>query len=104
MAGSGDSLLNGRDVKLRRGIRRRKWELGDGVEGRRVLAGAVKFTLQVELDYFHIAQGHADVFVSHHLHERRQADAEAHHLCGEGVTKPVGVDVAGATRRSGHFR
>jgi len=44
------------------------------VEYKRVLTGAVKFTLQVELDDFYIAHGHADVFVPEHLHERRQAD------------------------------
>ena len=55
------------------------------MEYERVLTGAVKFTLQVKLDDFYIAHGHADVFVSQHLHERRQADAETHHLCGEGV-------------------
>jgi len=83
--GSGDTLTNGGEVNLGGGCTRRKWELGDGVEGGGALPSAVKFTLEVELDHFHIAQGHADVSVSHHLHKRRQADAEAHHLCREGV-------------------
>ena len=83
--GSGDTLANGSEVNPRGGCTRGKWELRDGVEGSRFLPSAVKFTLEIELDHFHIAQGHADVSVSHHLHKRRQADAEAHHLCSEGV-------------------
>jgi len=49
------------------------------------LPSAVKFPLEIELNHFDIAQGHADVAVSHHLHQGRQADAQAHHLGGEGV-------------------
>ncbi len=101
--GSGDSLADSRKISARGGSSRGKWELGDGIEGSRVSPSAVKFTLEVELDYFHIAQGHANVCVTQHLHEGQQADAEAHHLSCEGVTQPVGVDVAGATRRPGHF-
>jgi hypothetical protein len=82
---SGDTLANGGEVDPRRGCPRGKWELGDGVEGGRALPSAVKFTLEIELNHFHIAQGHADVSVSHHLHKRRQADAQANHLCREGV-------------------
>lgn len=67
------------------------------------MPSAVKFTLEIKLDYFHIAQGRADVLVSENLHERRQANAEAHHLGCEGVAQPVRVDPAGATRKPGHF-
>ena len=85
VAGSRDTLANGSEVNSRGGCARWKWQLRDGVEGGRALTSTVKFTLEIELDYFHIAQGHADVSVSHHLHKRREADAEAHHLCREGV-------------------
>ena len=62
--GSGDSLANSSEVDpLRSGGAGWKRELGNGVEYERVLTGAVKFTLQVELDDFYIAHGHADVFV-----------------------------------------
>ena len=83
--GCGDVLANASEVDLCGGCTRGKWELGDGVEGGHALPSAVKFTLEIELDHFHIAQGHADVSVSHHLHKRRQADAQAHHLGREGV-------------------
>jgi hypothetical protein len=71
------------------------------VEYERVLTGAVKFTLQIELDDFDIAHGHADVVVPHHLHERRQADPEPHHFRGEGVPQPVRIYPAGAAGRAG---
>jgi len=103
VVGSGDTLANGGEVDAGAGGSKGKWELGDGVEGNRILASAMKFALEVELDYFHIAQGHADVFVPQHLHERRQADAEAHHLSREGVPQPVRVDLASATRSPRHF-
>ncbi len=80
----GDVLANGSDVDSR-GASSGKGELGDGIKGGRFLASAVKFTLEIELNHFHIAQGHADVSMSHHSHKRRQADAQSHHLCGEGV-------------------
>ena len=74
MAGSGDGLANGGKVGLGAGDSSSgNGELGYGVEGSGVLPSAVKFTLEIKLDYFHIAQGHADVLVSEHLHERRQA-------------------------------
>ena len=60
--GSGDTLANGSEVNLRGGCTRGKWELGDGVEGGRVFPSAVKFTLQVELDHFHIAQMYCSTF------------------------------------------
>ncbi len=85
VVGCGDVLANGSDVDSRGGCSSGKWELGDGVKGGRFLASAVKFTLEIELNHFHIAQGHADVSMSHHSHKRRQADAQAHHLCREGV-------------------
>jgi hypothetical protein len=37
--------------------------------------------------------------VSEHLHERRQAKAEAHHLGCEGVAQPVRVDRKSQTNR-----
>jgi len=55
------------------------------------------------VDHFYIAQGHADVFVSQHLHERRQADPEADHLRSEAVTKPVRSYSAGAPCSPGAF-
>jgi len=73
------------------------------VEYERVLTGAVKFALQVELDDFYIAHGHTDVFVPQHLHERRQADPEPHHFRGEGVPQPVRIYAAGAARSPGGF-
>ena len=83
--GAGKCLTNGSQIKPRGDCRRESWELGDRVEGNRFFAGAVKFPLKIELNHFDIALGHADVAVSHHLHQGRQADAEAHHLGGEGV-------------------
>jgi len=74
MSGSRDSLANRSEIDLLRSCGGWQRELGNGVEYKRVLTGAVKFTLQVELDDFYIAHGHADVFVPEHLHERRQAD------------------------------
>ena len=68
MVSSGDALANGSEVDPRGGCTGGKWELGDGIEGRRALPSAVKFPLEIELNYFHIAQGHADVSVSHHSH------------------------------------
>jgi hypothetical protein len=59
------------------------------------LASAVKFALEIELDHFHIAQGHADVSVSHHLHKRRQADAEAHHQYRTGTVRRHGFGYGG---------
>ena len=104
MAGSGDGLANGGKVGLSGGDSSSgNGELGYGVEGSGVLPSAVKFTLEIKLDYFHIAQGHADVLVSEHLHERPQANAQAHHLGCEEVAQPVRVDPAGATRKPGHF-
>jgi hypothetical protein len=52
--------------------------------------------LPVELNHFDIAQGHADVFVAQHLHERRQTDTEADHFRSEGVPQPVRSYPAGA--------
>src|SRR5215472_14857129 len=98
MVGSSDTLANGSEVNLRGNRTRGKWELGDGKEGGCAFPSAVKFRLQVKLDHFHIAQGHADVSVSHHLHKRWQADPKAHHLGCEGVTKPVRIDPTGAAR------
>ena len=46
--GSGDALANGSEVDPRGGGTRGKWELGDGIEGRRALPSAVKFTLEIE--------------------------------------------------------
>ena len=97
-----DSLANRRDVDSH-------WSSGEGWKGKlrngveydRVLTGAVKFTLQVELDDSYIAQGHADIFVPQHLHECRQADPETHHFCCEGVTKPVRIYPAGAPSSPG---
>src|SRR5215469_10908508 len=103
MVGSGDALTNGSEVNLHGNFTRGKWKLGDGVERGGVLPSAVKFTLEVDLDHFHIAQGHADVSVSHHLHKRRQADAEAHHLGREGVPKAMGVDPTSAACSPGHI-
>jgi hypothetical protein len=43
--------------------------------------------------------GGFDVGVAHQLHQRRQADAGAHHIRGEGVSEPVGIgqlDAGGA--------
>ena len=85
LAGSRDTLANGSEVNSRGGCTRWKWQLGDGVEGGCALPSTVKFTLEIELNHFHIAQGHADVAMSHHSHKCRQADAQAHHLCREGV-------------------
>ena len=45
-----------------------------------ILAGLVEFALQVLLGDLHIPQGHADVFVTEQLHERREADPEPKHL------------------------
>ena len=56
MAGSRDTLANGSEVNSRGGCARWKWQLRDGVEGGRALTSTVKFTLEIELDYFHIAQ------------------------------------------------
>ena len=56
MAGSRDTLANGSEVNSRGGCARGKWELRDGVEGGRALTSTVKFTLEIELDDFHIAQ------------------------------------------------
>ena len=78
-------LTNASQINWRRDSSRKNWELGNRIEGSCFFACAVKFSLEIELDHFHIAQGHADVSVSHHLHQRRQTDAEAHHLGGEGV-------------------
>jgi hypothetical protein len=36
----------------------------------------VKFSLQIELRYLHIAKGHVDIFVSEQLHKHRQANTE----------------------------
>jgi hypothetical protein len=64
MMGSSDSLANSNEVdSLRSGGGGWKRELGNEVEYDGVLAGAVKFTLQIELDHFYIAHGHADIFV-----------------------------------------
>jgi hypothetical protein len=75
--GGDNRLTNGSQINPRGDCSRENWELGDRVEGSGFFACAVKFPLEVELDHFHIAQGHADVSVSHHLHQRRQPDAEA---------------------------
>jgi len=56
VVGRGDVLANGSDVDSRGGCSSGKWELGDGVKGGRFLASAVKFTLEIELNHFHIAQ------------------------------------------------
>jgi hypothetical protein len=77
-----DRLTNGSQVNPLRSCSRENWELGNRIEGSRFFAGTVKFPLEIELDHFHIAQGHADVSVSHHLHQRRQADAEARRNAG----------------------
>jgi hypothetical protein len=68
MMGSSDSLANSNEVdSLRSGGGGWKRELGNEVEYDGVLAGAVKFTLQIELDHFYIAHGHVDIFVPQHL-------------------------------------
>ena len=67
--GSSDTLANGSEVDARGDCTGGKWELGDGIEGGHALPSAVKFTFEIELDYFDIAQGHADVSVPHHLHK-----------------------------------
>ena len=55
VAGSRDTLANGSAVNSRGGRTRGKWQLGDGVEGGRALPSTVKFTLEIELDHFHIS-------------------------------------------------
>jgi len=52
VVGRGDSLANSREVDRRHDLISGKWELGDGVERSCVLAGAVKFALEIELDHF----------------------------------------------------
>ncbi len=52
VAGSGDTLANGSEVNSRGGSTRRKWQLGDGVEGGRALTSTVKFTLEIELNHW----------------------------------------------------
>jgi hypothetical protein len=104
MMGSSDSLANSNEVdSLRSGGGGWKRELGNEVEYDGVLAGAVKFTLQIELDHFYIAHGHVDIFVPQHLHECRQADPETHYFCCEGVPQPVRIYPAGASRSPGGF-
>jgi hypothetical protein len=51
----------------------------------RLLAGQVKFALEVLLEDLDIAQGRADVFVPEQLHQSRQTDAQTEHLRGIGV-------------------
>jgi len=55
VVGCGDVLANGGEVNPLGGCTRGKWELGDRVEGGRALPSAVKFTLEIELDHFHIS-------------------------------------------------
>ena len=83
--GADNRLTNGSQINPHGSCRRENWELGNGVEGSGFFAGTVKFPLEIELNHFHIAQGHADVSVSHHLHQRGQADAQTHHLGRERV-------------------
>src|ERR1700757_3699775 len=98
MASSGDRLANRGQIGTHgRGCSGEgERQLGNGMERSCVLTGTMKFTLQVELSNFYITQGHTDFFVTEHLQECRQADAETHHLSCEGVAKPVGNDPAGA--------
>lgn len=51
-----------------------------------VLAGHVKFTLQIRLGHLDVTQSHADVFVPQQLHESGETDAEPDHLGGIAVT------------------
>ena len=44
----------------------------------------------------HIDHRGLNLCVPHQLHERRQADAGAHHVGGKGMTKPVGVGLGHA--------
>ena len=48
--GASNRLTNGSQIKPRGDCRRENWELGDGVEGSRFFACAVKFPLEIELD------------------------------------------------------
>jgi hypothetical protein len=52
-----------------------------------VLAGDVKFSLQVLLSDLQIPQGHADVFVSEQLHKGGKTDAQTEHLTCETVAQ-----------------
>ena len=83
--GGDNRLTNGSQINPHGNCSRENWELGDRVEGGGFFACALKFTLEVKLNHFHTAQGHADVSVSHHSHQRRETNAETHHLCREGV-------------------
>ena len=65
------------------------------------MAGPVELALQVRLGDLQIAKGHADVFVTHQLHESGQANAAAEHVRGPGVAQAVRRDRAGVgTTRS----
>src|SRR6516225_10496878 len=102
MAGGRDRLAQSSEVGL-------LWrsggdgELGNQVEGSGILTSAVKFTLYVELRHFHIAQGHADVFVPEQLHEHGEANAEPYHFGCEAVPEPVGSDFTCTTSAAGGF-
>jgi hypothetical protein len=102
MAGGRDRLAKGSEVGF-------LWrsggdgELGNRVKGSSILTSAVKFSLQVELRHFHIAQGHADVFVPEQLHEHGETNAEPYHFSCEAVPEAVGSDFACATNAAGAF-
>jgi len=70
-------------------------ERGQTMRMGRILVGLVEFALQILLRDFRIAQGHADVFVAEQPHERREADPEPKHFCGEAVPQTVGRHMGG---------
>jgi hypothetical protein len=61
--GADNRLTNGSEINAQGDCSRENWELGDRVEGSCFFACAVKFPLEIELNYFHIAQGHAEALV-----------------------------------------
>ena len=57
-----------------------------------IAARLVELALEIFLRDLCVAQGHTDVLVAQHAHERREADAEAKHLSRKGVTELVRLD------------
>src|SRR5262249_9893561 len=66
-----------------------------------VLLSTLKFSLDIELRHLHIAESHVDVFVAEQLHERGQADAQAHHFGRKAVTQAMRSDFARAISTAG---
>jgi hypothetical protein len=62
-----------------------------------ILAGLMKFALQILLGDFRVSQGHMDIFVPEQLHESRKANPKPEHFRRKTVSQTVRRHMGSAT-------